>query len=54
MDADEILEYSIMNRSYTKEELHLAIQVYKRPQSVTKTICELGYPGAWTLYGCVQ
>lgn len=39
-----------MNRSYTKEERRRAIQVYKRTQSVTKTIRELGYPGAWTLY----
>ncbi len=48
-DADGILEDSIMNRSYTKEQRRRALQVYKRTQSVTKTVRELGYPGRWTL-----
>ena len=39
-----------MNRSYTKEQRRRALQVYKRTQSVTKTVRELGYPGRWTLY----
>ncbi|WP_197688286.1 terminase gpP N-terminus-related DNA-binding protein, partial [Corynebacterium belfantii] len=26
------------------------MRVYKRTQSVTKTVRELGYPGRWTLY----
>ena len=39
-----------MNRSYTKEQRRRALQVYKRIQSVTKTVRELGYPGRWTLY----
>lgn len=39
-----------MNRSYTKKQRRRALQVYKRTQSVTKTVRELGYPGRWTLY----
>lgn len=39
-----------MNRSYTHQQRQTALKVYKRTQSVTKTIRELGYPGAWTLY----
>ncbi|MGP3702042.1 hypothetical protein [Corynebacterium diphtheriae] len=39
-----------MNRSYTKEQRRRALQVYKRTQSVTKTVRDLGYPGRWTLY----
>lgn len=39
-----------MNRSYTKEQRRRALQVYKRTQSVTKAVRELGYPGRWTLY----
>lgn len=39
-----------MNRSYTRQQRRTAIKVHKRTQSVTKTISELGNPGAWTLY----
>ncbi|AEX82902.1 transposase-like protein [Corynebacterium diphtheriae VA01] len=39
-----------MNRSYTNTQKRTALRVYKRTQSVTKTVRELGYPGRWTLY----
>ncbi|WP_234914401.1 glycogen/starch/alpha-glucan phosphorylase, partial [Corynebacterium belfantii] len=41
-DADGILEDSIMNRSYTNTQKRTALRVYKRTQSVTKTVRELG------------
>lgn len=39
-----------MNRSYTLKQRKAAVADYRRTQSVTKTIRNLGYPGAWTLY----
>ena len=37
-DADGILEDSVMNRSYTNTQKRTALRVYKRTQSVTKTV----------------
>ena len=39
-----------MNRSYTFEKRKRAVAEYRRTKSVVETICNLGYPGPWTLY----
>lgn len=35
---------------YSDEQRRLALRVYRRTRSVTKTVRELGFPGRWTLY----
>ncbi|EFG46668.1 hypothetical protein HMPREF0183_2048 [Brevibacterium mcbrellneri ATCC 49030] len=40
--------------SYTKEQRRLALRVFKRTKSVTKTIRELGYPGRRTMHRWVR
>lgn len=40
--------------SYTKEQRREAFRVFKRTQSVTKTIRELGYPGRRTMHRWVR
>lgn len=39
---------------YTPAQRARALEVYRRTQSVTKTIRILGYPGRWTLYSWLR
>lgn len=39
---------------YTPEQRARALAVYRRTQSVTKTVRVLGYPGRWTLYSWLR
>lgn len=38
------------NIRYTNAQRLKALEVFDRTQCVTKTVCELGYPGRWTLH----
>ena len=51
-DADGFLEDSVM--SYSTEQRREALRVFKRTQSVTKTIRELGFPGRRTMHRWVR
>ncbi|ENO17452.1 IS element transposase [Schaalia cardiffensis F0333] len=35
---------------YSDEQRRLALRVYRRTRSVTKTVRELGFSGRWTSY----
>lgn len=43
-----------MDRRYTMEERKAAVAKFRRTKSVTKTVCNLGYPGSWPLHEWIR